>query len=186
MIAALRSHLAEDDTGLSLIELIILLLLMGILGSLVVMIFINSWNTQRDVTTTSTATNEGQHFSLSIERAVRNAEAISVNAAGTQLLVRTTLGGTKTCQAFKLERADLADATQGDAAFISAGSSAPTWGGPTILREVAPIGAAKYFARTGKIVTYRFQVDTTSAPVTFDGEVTARNNLSEDGLTCWS
>ncbi|QMU96535.1 prepilin-type N-terminal cleavage/methylation domain-containing protein [Microbacterium esteraromaticum] len=181
-----RDRLADDDSGLSLIELIVVLLLMGILGSLVVMIFINSWNTQRDVTTTSTATNEGQHFSLSVERAVRNAEAMSVSADGTQLLVRTTLGGAKTCQAFKLQPADIADPTKGDAAFITAGSSAPAWHGPTILHEVAPIGAAKYFARDGKIITYRFQVDTTSAPVTFDGEVTARNNLSEDGLTCWS
>ena len=70
-----------DEAGLSLIELIVVVVLVGILSGVVVMILVNSWNTQQDVNSTTVATNEGQVYASSIERAVRNAlEAAQVHA----------------------------------------------------------------------------------------------------------
>lgn len=172
-----------DDAGLSLIELIVVVVLVGLLGGVVVMILVNSWNTQEDVNSTTIATNEGQVYASSIERAVRNAEAIRVTD-GTLLEVRTTLGGDRTCQAFKLSAAD--PPATGDAAFLEVGAAAPVWtGGPTITDDVSPLSTF-YFVKSGQVVTYGFHIDTDASPVTFDGEVSARNNLSEAGAPCWS
>lgn len=173
-----------DEAGLSLIELIVVVVLVGILSGVVVMILVNSWNTQQDVNSTTVATNEGQVYASSIERAVRNAEAIRVTG-GTLLEVRTTLGGDRTCQAFALNPVDTSDPTLGDAAYLAMGAAAPGWSGPSISDDLSPI-ATDYFVKNGKVVTYGFQIDTDASPVTFDGEVSARNNLSEAGAPCWS
>ncbi|GAT71640.1 prepilin-type N-terminal cleavage/methylation domain-containing protein [Microbacterium hydrocarbonoxydans] len=184
MSSAAADHAVADDVGLSLIELIVVVVVVGILSSVVVMILVNSWTTQQDVNSTTVATNEGQVYASSIEKAVRNADAIQLNGAQTQLLVRTTLGGALTCQAFKIEPVDALNPARGDAAYLATGASATTWSGPSIRESVDPV-AASYFTKSGKVITYAFQIETEASPVTFDGEVSARNNLSETGAPCW-
>ena len=46
--------------GLSMIELIVVVVLVGIMGIVVATILSNSWQAQGDVTTTTRATNQGQ------------------------------------------------------------------------------------------------------------------------------
>lgn len=168
-----------DDAGLSLIELIIVVVVMGILSGAIVMILVNSWNTQQDVNSTTVATNEGQVYASSIERAVRNAEAIEVTG-GSVLKVRTTLAGARQCQSFRF----VASAGAGDAAYLASGSSAPAWGGAWIREKAAVIGGQPYFAFAGDAVTYAFRITTDSAPVLFQGRVAARNTLG-GGAPCW-
>ncbi|MEV7632549.1 prepilin-type N-terminal cleavage/methylation domain-containing protein [Microbacterium sp. NPDC089318] len=174
-------QIRNDDEGLSLIELIMVVVLVGILSGVLVMILVNSWNAQRDVSSTTVATNEGQVFASSVERAVRNAEAIEVTG-GNVLRVRTTLPGERQCQFFRLT----VSSGTADAAFMAFGSSAPAWPGPWITEDVTAIGAAPYFALGGGAVTYAFQVTTDSSPVLFQGRVAARNDVTAGGgAPCW-
>lgn len=169
----------RNDEGLSLIELIMVVVLVGILTGGLAMILVNSWSAQEDVSTTTTATNQGQVFASNIERAVRNAEAIEVTG-GTVLKVRTTLAGARQCQSFRF----VASAGAGDAAYMASGSSAPAWGGAWITEKVSPTGGQPYFAFAGDAVTYAFRITTDSAPVLFQGRVAARNTLG-GGAPCW-
>ena len=168
-----------DDDGLSLIEMIMVIVLVGILSGGLAMILANSWNAQEDVSSTTTATNQGQVFASSVERAVRNAEAIEVTG-GSVLKVRTTLPGQRQCQSFRF----VTSAGLGDAAYMASGSSAPVWGGAWIIEKAASIGVQPYFAFGGDTVTYAFRITTDSAPVLFQGRVAARNTLG-GGAPCW-
>lgn len=175
-----RRHREEpDDAGLSLIELIVVVVIVGILSGVIVMILVNSWNTQEDVNSTTVATNEGQVYASSIERAVRNAEDILVT--GDVLQVRTTFPGSRQCQSFQI----IASAETGDAAFMASAASATAWTGPTISERVANIGTDPYFIDSAGAVTYAFQIGTESAPVLFQGTVAARNTLGSGGTPCW-
>lgn len=168
-----------DDAGLSLIELIVVVVILGILSGVIVMILVNSWNTQEDVNSTTVATNEGQVYASSIERAVRNAVDIQVTG-GSLLQVRTTLPGSRECQSFQIT----ASAGTGDAAFMASAAAAPAWAGPMISENVANIGTDPYFDFTEETgsVTYAFQIDTESAPALFRGTIAARNALA--GAPC--
>jgi len=171
-----------DDAGLSLIELIIVVVIIGILSGVIVMILVNSWNTQEDVNSTTVATNEGQVYASSIERAVRNADDIRVTS-GTLLEVRTTFTGSRHCQAFEIK----SSGGDGDAAYLASdASSTPAFTGPMIREKVASTdGTTPYFALTEGTVTYSFKVDTESSPVIFEGTVAARNTLGTGGTSCW-
>lgn len=183
------------DEGLSLIELIIVVLLVGILSSVLVMILINSWNTQRSVTTTSEATNSGQLIGTSIERAVRNAELFEVSDDGRMLRVHTTLEGARTCQAFLFAKPD--PAAEGDAMYMATteASALPAWDplladpalwpNPWTPEKVEPQGTTPYFALDGNEVTYRFDIDTESAPVSFSGTVARRTPTEGTSSPCW-
>lgn len=177
------SDLLDDDRGISLIELIVVIVLMGVIGSVIVTILVNSWGAQEDVDSTTMATNSGQVYATSIERAVRNAEAIRVSSDGRVLEARTALGGAETCKAFKI--VDAADDLDGDAAYVANGSSTPSWPGPWISERVARVESIPYFALTGHTLMYSFQIDTESASVDFSGEVAARNQLTVEGSPCW-
>lgn len=179
---SIRRRLREqpDDEGLSLIELIVVVVIVGVLSGVIVMILVNSWNAQQSVNSTTVATNEGQVYASSIERAVRNAEAIDVTG-GTLLRVRTTLAGERECQSFQITPS----ATDADAAYMASASGATTWSGAWIDAHVAPLGGGPYFSLTADgALAYGFQIGTEAAPVIFDGTVALRNEL-KSGAPCW-
>jgi prepilin-type N-terminal cleavage/methylation domain-containing protein len=170
---------SANDRGLSLIELIVAILVATIVLAGVATVLINSWFTQNDVLSTSEATNRGQLISASIERAVRNAEWFEPNFAGTELLVHTTfndpaLNDPRTCQAFSLGsgKAKMKNAPK-DLDSVDWGTwiddSAQAWD-----VEVAQSGSTPIFVQNGRTLVYTFQLDTESAPVRFQGEVTMR------------
>ena len=183
-----RAITGANDDGISLIELIIVILIVALLGGVVTMILVNSWTTQRQVNSTTVATNEGQVVATAVERAVRNAQDTRVNGSST-LIVWTTGAGAKTCQAFRFAAADASDATKGSAAFMTAGSGSPSWttppwSGPTIRQDVSP--SPTYFTKDGSVITYSFQIRTDASPVVFRGEVAARNTGTAPGVSpCW-
>lgn len=167
---------ARDDAGLSLIELVVVVALVGIMSSVIFMILVNSWNTQNDVNSTTVATNEGQVYATSIERAVRNAEAIRVTGANT-IEVRTTLGGSNVCQAFKVESG---------AAYLASGAASPSWPAAWIGENVSAVSSAPYFSLDAGTVTYAFEIVTEASPVVFQGTVAARNDTTSGGSSpCW-
>lgn len=183
------------DTGMTLIELIV-----GMVVSLLVLtgiatVLINSFLTQNSVLSTSDATNRGQLVGSAVEKAMRNAVYSTVTAGGTVLLVETTYdapGDTRHCQAFRL-----ADKTA-QMASSATDMTSPVWG--TWLEDdaarqwtvlVRQNGTTPFFAQTDPTqpnggVRYVFDIETDSAPVVFRGEVRPEWQPAAGGdATCW-
>jgi hypothetical protein len=164
----------DREVGLSLIELIIYVVIASVLLSAMAMILVNSWRTQENVLSETEATNRGQLVSSIIERAVRNGLAVQVSGGDT-LKVRTSLGGGRQCQGFRLG-GGVATMT------MNSGPLGSTW--PEWQDDIAVIPGEPLIKSVGSTVTYAFQITTTSAPVRFVGTVSARNPT---GVTspCW-
>lgn len=168
----------RDDAGLSLVELIIYVLLAGIIVVTTAMILINSWNTQKDVTSVSEATNRGQSMGSTIERAMRNALAFEVTNEN-ELRVRTSLNGSQQCQAFYLA-AGTARLAQSSGALPVTPSSWTVWN-----TGVKKNGSQPFFVQDGSTVIYTFDIETDSAPVRFAGEASIRSTTSGVTSPCW-
>lgn len=173
--------IGDSEAGLSLVELIVVILITGIFMGAVAMIFVNSWRTQEDVVSVSEATDRGQLVSSAVERAVRNAVAVDVSNAdgGTTLRVRTTLGGALACQGFFLVDGG-SHWTTGPGALGATPSAWPAW-----TDGVVQQGSNPFFVLTADgVVEYAFDVTTESSPVRFRGEVSPRS-LAEGSSPCW-
>ena len=173
----------QEDGGLSLIELIVVVVILGILGTVIVMIFVNTWKSEEAVRTQSQATTSGQLVSSEIERAMRNAVAFDVSPDGSTLRVNSSLSGSRQCQAFSLA-ADGAHMTV--AASPAAASGWPIW-----QKNIASSGPP-FFAKSGNSVTYAFSALSKSdagtvaaAPVQFTGTAYMRNAAAGSLSPCW-
>lgn len=182
MMATAENALFDDNSGLSLIELVVALLVSTIVLIGAATILANSWRTQGDVTSTTEATTRGQLMGSTIERAMRNAKDFIVSPSddnATELRVWTSLGGNKTCQAFQL--------ATGEARIASSAGTLPdvsTWGDWEL--GVQQQGTTPFLQRTGNTVTYTFQLETDSAPVPISGQAKMRT-IHDPGETspCW-
>ncbi len=172
-----RQH--DDESGISLIELIVYVLLSSIIVVSTAMILVNSWTTQRDVTSTTEATNRGQAMGSTIERAIRNALDFEVSTDGTELRVRTSLTGTLRCQGFLLVDGT-ARMTISSGALPTAATGWPLWD-----TGVARDGVTPYFSATGQQIAYAFKITTDSAPVRITGEASTRSTPTGVSSPCW-
>ena len=165
------------DSGLSLIELLVAIVLGGILVTAILSIFINSWRTQDEVTSVTQATNRGQLVGSMIERAVRNSLFIEVNGAGDELRVRTSFDGTSMkCQGFKIAPTGVRLATSS----TGIGTTWPAW-----QPAIRTTGSTPYFTLTNGVLTYTFDVQTESAPVRISGDVAVRSDQETGNGGCW-
>ncbi|QIG40937.1 hypothetical protein G5T42_16865 [Microbacterium sp. 4R-513] len=167
----------DDDSGLGLIELIVVLVVTGIIMIAIASIFVNSWKTQDQVTSVTGSTNRGQVVGSMIERAVRNSLYLSVNGAGDELRVRTSLDGTALkCQGFKVASTGVQVATSS----TSIGTTWPAW-----KPAIKAVGGAPYFTLTNGVLSYSFDIQTESAPVRISGDVAVRSDQETGNGGCW-
>lgn len=172
-----RTH--DRDAGVSLIELIVYVMLISIVLGTTTMILVNSWRTQSDVTSVTDATNRGQAMGSTIERAIRNGLAFEIDPTGTELRVRTSLAGDLACQAFLLTNGQARIALSASA--LPASSAAWTdWEQGIQQDDTSP-----YFAESGQVVTYSFEIRTDSAPVRIAGEASTRSTPTGVSAPCW-
>ncbi len=90
-LAALRDRLRDArraDEGMSLVELLVYSVILGIVMVLIGSLLINGLTTQRDVSGRTQAVNTMQNAFAAVERSVRNASGGYVDAGGTLLVVR--------------------------------------------------------------------------------------------------
>lgn len=189
MIRAMRERLRSDDSGLTLVEIVIYMVLAVVVGTIVVSVLIGTLKGQDQVTSTTTATTRGQVVAQSIEKALRNATAVSV-PDGMTLKAVTTLG--KPCQAWRLVRnSDDSNAAGKDVydLQLSQGTSFASWA--VIARGLVLDAGQPVFAYIGSAYSYSLHFATDLNPkvsadmpsVDFTGRVAPRGT-GGDLATC--
>ncbi|MDQ0614916.1 type II secretory pathway pseudopilin PulG [Microbacterium sp. W4I4] len=173
----------DDESGLSLIELIIYVLILGVITAAIAMLFINTLQTEKSVRDQTAATTRGQLISSQIERAVRNAEAFAIEDGGATLKVNSVdRNGTTLCQGFTFSGGDVR-------MVISDSPSATPSSWPAWQDGVKKDPAKPYFSASGAdAVTYAFDAtnpDLGGSPVRFTGNVYMRNTASGSVSPCW-
>lgn len=161
---------AADDRGLSLIELIITVVVLGLIFMSLTAIFSNILTTQANVTRQSDATIRGQQFASSIEEAMRN--AVEFKTDGSSLVVETSINGVVECKTFSA-------ATAGVRVDALTFTYVDSTGGVT----GSPVSGVRYsFSALGGPTS-----DGTTpgaAPPVFKGDAFARNTQTEADPTC--
>jgi prepilin-type N-terminal cleavage/methylation domain-containing protein len=168
--------LGKGDEGFSLIEMIVAIGVASIILAAVSAFLVNSWRAQKTVESVSSATNHGQIIGSMIERAVRNAENLTVT--GDELKVWTSLDGSALkCQGFRIASGTVQVMT-------SSGTLPASW--PQWSPSLAVAGASPYFTRsTSDVVSYSFDIDTDGATVRISGESQPRSELRSGNGSCW-
>lgn len=175
----------RSDDGLTLIELLVYIMIAGLIGTLVLTLFINMWQVERVVNDRTEATTRGQLIASQIERSVRNANGFTISAGGEQLQVSTSLGGSAACHGFFLNagKAQMTVST-------SPASAANTWP----IWQNGILGSPAYFTPVGvNGVHYEFYAtdpgaqDLSDAQVSvlFSGDVYMRNPINKGVTPCW-
>jgi hypothetical protein len=167
-----------DDSGVTLIELIIYFLLASLVVLTTASILINSFTTQRNVSSVTQATSRGQSMGALIERAVRNSVAYEIASDGTWLKVQTTLGGGLKCQGFYL--------TAGEARLSRTSSTLASPANWTLWSAgVQQRGTTPFFAESGDRVVYTFDLSSQGGAVRFTGDSEPRSTASGSNGGCW-
>lgn len=164
------TRIEDDEAGVTLVELIVYVVVLGILMSVITMIFVNTWSAQASVTSQTAATTRGQLVSSEIEKAMRNAIAFTVSSDGTTLSVNTSFTADRQCQNFALK-------PDGLHMSVTASPAPATW--PVWQDRVSPIGSSPVFKPAGTTgVTYSFASTSDSGPVKFTGTAYMRNSTT--------
>lgn len=163
--------LRSDESGLTVVEIIIYLTLSVVVGTIVVTMFISTITAQDKITSTTTAITRGQAAAQGIERSLRNATAVSVSTDGETLKILSTLD--TPCQAWRIHNSNLEVATN---------TALTNW---TVFAEgVTPVTGHPAFGWSDATVTYALSFDTDTRPVKFTGGVVPRGTGGNLGATC--
>lgn len=133
MRGLLRSRRTSDDSGFSLVELLVYIFLFAIVGTMVVMLILNGFRSQTRITETTARTGEAQNASLQLEYDIRHAIEAQVDLGGTLLRTRTFVGsgttGTWQCRGWFYDSASSTLRRTMDASAVASATaaSAATW-----------------------------------------------------------
>ncbi len=198
-MGALRRRVgAGDDTGMTLVELIVYSVLMVLVAAIVGTTLVQTMWVQHHITGTNDANNFAQTHLSAMELGVRNASEIRVSSDGRLLVVkrRSTAqsdANAAVCSGWYLDPAgDLRAVTQAatgtprTVAAVANPSNAASW--PLAVDGARPPASGKAFALSGSTVTIAVEVDTTRnrPPVTFRTQAAQRDPGSTlGGVSCW-
>lgn len=175
-LRGVRRRLGPDDSGFSLVELIVYSSLSVVVLAGLAILLTNTWKAQSEASTVADATTQGTLATQNIEKAMRNAQAFTVDSTQSVLNVHTTLSGVRECQSFRISGGSVQMINTSGA--ISAG----TW--RTLTKNAVRIGTTPFFQTPGAGIAYSIQLNTTASPVKFFGAPMPR---AITGVTapCW-
>jgi type II secretory pathway pseudopilin PulG len=155
------ARVRREESGMSLIELIVYMALMGVVLTIATGFLINSMSTQKNVQSSTDATSAAQLVANSVAAAVSNASAVqqgpALNASDQFVVARTaTRGDTATwmCRAWYYSAADHAiyTTTSNPAAPITVPTGGPAGVWTLLAANVdAPAGASALHATSGSV-----------------------------------
>lgn len=173
---------SPDEQGVSLIELVVVVAILGVVGLVMGTLFSNVWRSQEAVNAQSQATTRGQLIASEVERAMRNAIAFDVSADGTMLRVNTALGGGLRCQAFQLAA---------DGLHMTVASAPAAASGWPLWQTDVTVASGSFITKSGTSISYSFDALSKSgsravaAPVRFQGTAYMRNSAAGSLGPCW-
>ena len=195
--AALRAR-AGDDSGMTLVELLVYCVLMLLVVSIVGSTLVQTMWVQHHITGTNEANNHAQVQLSAMELGVRNASEVRVSPNGRLLVVKrrsTTAANTSAaiCSGWYLDPAgglrgitQAATGTPVTVAAVANPSAATSW--PLLVENAAAPASGNAFAASGSKVSIAMQVATTRnrPPVTFRTQAAQRDpGSSLGGVSCW-
>ena len=207
-ITDLRSR--ENDRGMTLVELIVYMILLGIVVSIIASVIISTLQKQREIGKISEVTNTGQGVVSSIDMAVANAAGFSLRTspAGSQLLVTKTRSTLDDPAAVNEARCIgyFYDATTKTLHSVSDPLGSPgtprsrvadtpsftgAAGWPVLAEDVTASSAGPFFARLADAskLSVRFSIASLAdrAPVTFEVTTGTRGQGTiTDSGACWN
>jgi len=178
LTASERNGDAADDgeRGVTLIELIVVIALIGVVfGGLAAMVM-GIWNAQRAATDVTRATTQADAVSAALDRALRNARAVEISDDGSTLRVRTSLSDQDRCQGFAVDDGALRVEQSADA--LSDRSTWAAW-----VATASGTGPASFTTQQAKIA-YAITVTADDAALVVEGAVAPRTP-SGGSTPCW-
>lgn len=167
---------AADERGVSLIELIAVVALIGIVFGGLAAVVMGIWSAQRAVTETTQATTQADAVSAALDRALRNAQAVEISDGGATLRVRTSLTGQNRCQGFAVDGGDLLVQQSADA--LPERSEWTQWV-TTAAESAAPV-----FTMQEAKIAYAFTLTVDDTALVVEGAVAPRTP-SGGATPCW-
>lgn len=190
-----------DDAGFSLAELIVYSMILLVVLTMTGTLLVRSLTTQRDVRAVTSATDEAQLASRSVERGVRNAAAVGrlTSPAGEMLVVRTRVAS-PTVSSWRCQAWFVGDALGGGLytrSVAASGAGTPAIAMPTSATDLAGwtklatgvrpgATGGQVFTVSGRAVSYAFSVPAgAKPPVTITTQVTALPQGETGSTPCW-
>lgn len=184
--------IARDDSGFTLVELLVTCLLMVLVTGVILGIMVSTTNASASVRTTTSATSSGELATRTIDRGVTNAATplqLSTPATGDLLLMARVASTTSpiswSCTAWYYSSADATIRTTSLATAIASPSLAGQRSWTLLVAGVRPIGTTPVIALSGSKVTVSYTVDAgKSAKVAFQTSMTSRTGVT-GGTPCF-
>lgn len=185
----MRASFRSDETGVSLVELLIYMLLSVTVLTIIASILINSLEAQNTVRTSAEATSTAQLAAQSLNRGVHNASAIEVSspAAGVTVVRTRSLdssaAGVWRCEAWAVAGGELRTTTSAAAIPVPT-SSAEVASWLLVTEGVEPIGTNPVFslAADERSLAVGFTVANGSGiPVTLDTTIVSKQPIPATG-----
>lgn len=180
------SRLRRAEGGFTLVELLVAAALMVLVSVVIGGILINTLNAEKTVRTTTHAASAGQLVATSIERGVRNADQLRLDASGGEyfLTAHTAAGGTTltwNCQAWFIGGG--AAYTRVSPSAIARPSVADLTGWTELATGLAPSGSAAILSRDDRRIHITFEVAAGDAqPVLISTSAVSRQTVTEGTL----
>lgn len=186
----MRRRALSDDAGLTLIELLVTVLLLGLVVSAVAGVMISMFSAQRTVASVTQKTTAAQAAASGIADGVRNASDLALTApsGSNQLLVVRTANSDATltwsCRAWYFDAAAgaLRATTTADGTKITAPSATQLSKWTLVAGDLAPRTGTGIFTAVAGGIAISFNAQTSAGPpVVISTTATKRSGVAEAG-----
>ncbi|WP_269454405.1 type II secretion system protein [Microbacterium sp. TNHR37B] len=175
------SSSSSGESGMSLIELLVVIVVSGIVLSVVAAVFVNGWTAQQQASARNAATAELNAITADVTESVRNATVTRVSAGGTRLDAKVlgADGATWQCRAWHLDAGRLRYSSGTSA---RSASSAAWTAIASDVRGTFTAGAA--FSSSGTRVSIGLRMTRGDVSVTITSGAAAQV-VQAGGPSCW-
>lgn len=190
-VSATVRRLRTEQSGLSLIELMVTTLLLGLVSAVIVGIMISLLTTQNTVSSVTSDTRSAQLVADSISTPVRNASSFDLRTVGTddQLLIARVASSTTTitwrCTGWYYSASEDRLYTTNQSGPISTPSSGALASWLVLAEGMTPLDGRPVFTENGAVLEVAYQIatgDTTPVAIQFRA---ARLTGLEESSACF-